>query len=319
MHSQDKSTKEVDVGHSPYWFSDLWTNPKSRFLTDIDFYDPPAWLVHLHDSTPDVSTISGHIRLDYIEDDEFLAERQSVAKTDLDSSNSSSTIGGLLAKANASPTATIGELLSPPSSSSQPPPSQSSSQKPTLMIPPAPVSTIGCNKALLDIHYNDFMNSFPPEDPPFWFAKVWHDPKCVPNGFISVSNFLFGFEDLWKCADHNNSGCPVPHHLLKTTIDAKMLPFIDGSSSAQGPATRSPSPISQFSPSMPSSTSPISQHSAPHSPSCHMFDHSGFPTPGRHFIGSLNEKPKDAPPSVLVNMETRSGREGLSFNWRRYN
>ena len=48
MHSQISNSKYADSGHSPYWVKELWQNPESRFLVDIDFRNLPPWLVHLH-------------------------------------------------------------------------------------------------------------------------------------------------------------------------------------------------------------------------------------------------------------------------------
>ena len=67
---------EVNLGHSPYWLSDLWQNPQSRFLVDIDFDSPPAWLIHLHETTPDTNIIPEHISLHYVTDEELIAEQQ---------------------------------------------------------------------------------------------------------------------------------------------------------------------------------------------------------------------------------------------------
>ena len=76
MHGQVESTLEVNLGHSPNWFPDLWQNPQSRFLVKIDFANPPAWLVHLHETTPDINIIPEHLLLHYQTDEEFIAEQE---------------------------------------------------------------------------------------------------------------------------------------------------------------------------------------------------------------------------------------------------
>ena len=56
---------------------------------------------------------------------------------------------------------------------------------------------------------------FRPEYPPFWFSFIWHDSKCVLLQAISAHGFPQWLQDLWQHADSNNSGFPIPAHLLK--------------------------------------------------------------------------------------------------------
>jgi hypothetical protein len=149
MHSQVKSMKTVDLGSSPYWFRDLWLNPKSRFLPDINFDDPPGWLIHLHDSTPldRLHIIPSHIRLDPIPDEPSVDNHSHTTGAD------NNIFSALLATTNTTttdsssqppPGSTIREVLqqraasatSPTTTSSQPPPPLPP-PKPAFMIPPS--------------------------------------------------------------------------------------------------------------------------------------------------------------------------------------
>ena len=255
MHSQVKSMKTVDLGSSPYWFRDLWSNPKSRFLPDINFDAPPGWLIHLHDSTPldRLHIIPLHIRLEFIPEEPSTDNHNNTASSD----NIFST---LLASTNTTtdsssqppPTSTIREVLqqraasasSPTTTGPQPPPPPPP-PKPAFMIPPSPTWSSEGNNATLDVYYTDFMSSFPPESPPSWFAWVYHFPSCSLNDMIAASNIPDWLNDLWTCAADNNTGFPIPSHITKTQIMSREFP------SAPHPIDAT-SPISQFSSDSPS-------------------------------------------------------------------
>ena len=178
MHSQIKSMKSVDVGSSPYWFRNLWQNPKSRFLSDINFDDPPAWLIHLHDSTPldRLHLIPSHIRLEFISDESENVDSTSdnIFSTLLASTNTTTTT---TSSSLPPPGITIRQVLQQRAASTASPTTSRVSQsplppKPALMIPPPPTWSIEGNNAALDVFYTDFMSSFHPESPPSWFAWV---------------------------------------------------------------------------------------------------------------------------------------------------
>ena len=284
MHAQVNSVKQIDLGHAPYWFSDLWQNANSRFLVDIDFDNPPEWLVQLHETSTDLSFIPEHLLLQFHEDLDDVAPV---------SDDPDATIRALLAKADAAPDATIGDLLNPESSTSPPVSAPPDAPCPSFMVPPVPTSSADSSAALLKITFATIMSSFPPEDPPFWFAHVWHDPECILCGLISNVKFPLWLEQLWGWSADNNSGFPLPEHLTKSAFATSApAPAAASSSSVPVPPARSPSPFSPFT-STGQSASPFSFNAAPFSPmSTHMFDNGGIATPKANpFVSSPSTSP----------------------------
>ena len=90
-----------------------------------------------------------------------------------------------------------------PSPPPPPPPPKSAS-----MIPPKPTRSITDDQALLQIHRNIFMDTFPPECLPYCFAWVYHYPECSLNSLIASSNIPSWLFELWTCAADNNTGFP---------------------------------------------------------------------------------------------------------------
>ena len=62
MHAQARSAKEIHLGQSSYWFSDLWQDPESRLLVNFDFDNPPPGLSIFTKPRP-TSTLSRNIFL----------------------------------------------------------------------------------------------------------------------------------------------------------------------------------------------------------------------------------------------------------------
>ena len=87
------------------------------------------------------------------------------------------------------------------------------------MIPPQPSPFSDAKKALLAFPLSDFLASLPPEDPPFWFAHIWHDPSCILLDFITEAQFPLWLQELRICSE-DNAGLPIPQHLLKATCSS---------------------------------------------------------------------------------------------------